>query len=195
MNARPLSKLTQSSAAEACVGSALPDEAKALMGPQQGPSEYIHALLGAGMFSAAAQFLAFALPAREAVWWSCLCARTVTTEESDEASVAALQAAETWAFGPTEENRRACEAAAMVDGALEQAAGWAAQAAFWSSGSLSPEPNPPVPPTPDLTAKAVGAVIAIASLADPPEEEEQRLHNFLAWGMDIAAGGTGTGEA
>ncbi len=194
MGNRPFVKITAPTAVEVCAHVELDEPASAMLRPEHTPQDYVAALTGAQHWRAAALFLAFALPAREAVWWGCLCARSVMTAESPPMALAALQSAEAWAYAPTEENRRSAEAAAMTDGALEHAAGWAAMSAFWSGGSLSPAENPEVPPEPTLVAKAVQAALLIASVGDPPEQAPDRLRAFVAWGTDIAAGGDGSGS-
>lgn len=187
----PLTKVTAATAAELCVFDL--EEAKPLLQPQHTPEQFLDVLVEAGHLSTAVKFLAHALPAREAVWWGCLCARSVTTEASPPVALAALKAGEAWAYQPTEENRRAAEVATQAEGALEHAAGWAAQAAFWATGSISPAENPVVPPGPFFTATAVSALLLIGANSGPPPEVPQRLTNFLAWGRDIGAGGTGSG--
>ena len=193
MGSKPFVKITAPTAADVCAHVELDEPARALLDPAHTPQAYVGTLAGAQQWRDAARFLAFALPPREAVWWACLCARSVMSAESAPIALAALQAAEAWAYQPTEENRRGAEAAAMSDGALEHAAGWAAMSAFWSGGSLGPAENPVVAPEPTLAAKAVQAALLIASVAEPPEQEPERLQAFLAWGEDIAAGGDGSG--
>lgn len=188
-----LVKITAQTAAELCTAFDLDEEAQPLLRPDHTPEQFLDVLAKAGHMRDAAQFLAYALPVREAVWWGCLVARSTLTDATPPPAVEALKAGEAWAYQPTEENRRAAEAAAMTDGALDHPSGWAAQAAFWATGSMSPEGNPPVPPDPFFTAKAVSAVLLLAAAQGPPLEENQRFASYLAWGRDIAAGGSGGG--
>jgi hypothetical protein len=192
MGPNVLVKVTAQTAAELLEEFELEDESKPLLQPNHTPQQFLDALTEAGQFRDAVQLLAHALPPREATWWSCLCARSVTTAESAPIALSALQAAEAWAFQPTEEHRRAAESVALAKGALDHPAGWAAQAAFWSAGSLSPAENPEVPPGRYLAAKAVAAALLIGAVSEPLDEAPQRFRNFLAWGLDIARGGSGT---
>ncbi len=187
MNQQALPKITAPTAAELCAHFELEEAAQPLLTATATPQQFLDALIEAGHQRDAVQFLAHALPAREAVWWACVCARSITTADSPPPAVASLQAAEAWAYEPTEENRRAAEAAAQEEG-LEHPASWAAQAAFWSSGSLSPAGNPEVPPGPFLTAKAVAATLLLAAVVPPPEHATARFQSFLEQGRGIAAG-------
>lgn len=187
----PLVKITEPDAARLCRVAKPADEAVALLVPGDTTQAWIERLMASGEHAGAARVLAFALPPREAVWWACLCARTATDEVSPPEVVAALDAAEAWAFEPTEERRRAAEAAGMADDATSHPAGWAALGAFWSGGSISTPDNPAVPAGPYHTATAVATAVVLAAYAEPAEQADARWPSFLAWGLDIAAGGTG----
>src|SRR5262249_3612664 len=149
-------KIKAATAQEVCAGYALSDEAKPLLRPDMPPLEFVAALAEAKQHSDAVQFLARALPKREAVWWAAACARGAPGTGVEKRFLAASEAAENWVRKPTEENRRLAEKAAETVKESHPAR-WSALGAFWSGGSLTPEGAPEVKPAEDLTAKAVAA--------------------------------------
>lgn len=187
--AAPTVKIKAQTADEICKQFPLSDAGKAKLAPGSAPLAFLEALEAAGAHPDAIQFLAYALPKREAVWWSSLCARDIMDQNAPADLLAAVEAAETWVRKPTEESRRKAEKAgnAVKD---SHPARWSAMAAFWSSGSLAPEGAPEVKCPEDFTAKAVTGAVLLAAGADPQRSEE-RNKLFVAYGLDIAKGGTG----
>lgn len=168
----------------------LSDEAAAVLDREALPAAALTALLAAGCHSDAANFLAFALPKREAVWWGCLCTRATLPEPPKAAEARALAAAEAWVYQPTEESRRAAMDAAEAAG-FDNPSSWNAVGAFWSGGSMAPLGQPVVPPGDDLTGKAISGAVILASVRNDPLAAPSRLQEFLIWGIDIANGGRG----
>lgn len=169
----------------------LEDDARALLSEGQTPADYIQLLQDKKLYADAIRFLAIALPKREAVWMACLAARSMMPKENvPPQELATLTAAEEWVYQPTEDNRR--KAMAFAEAAeFKTASSWAATAAFWSAGSMSPPDAPVVPPAFDLTAKAVtGAVLLAVALAEP-EQMDDVYKRMLAIGLNIAEGGKG----
>ncbi len=183
------SKIKAATAQEVCVGFALSADAQPHLKPQIAPLAFLDALVGNALYADATQFLARALPKREAVWWSCLCARELGNDEKQPQLGASLDAAEAWVYRPTEENRRNAENAANAIEAPHPAR-WTAMAAFWSGGSLAPANAPEVKPPDDFTAKAVAGAILMAAALDP-DQSAARNKRFFDYGIDIAQGGTG----
>jgi hypothetical protein len=157
---------------------------------QASPTEYLNGLLGEKKLEAAVQFLAFALPAREAVWWVCVCARAQLAETTPQPVLQAIEAAETWVRKPTEEHRRAAMACAQATD-FQSPAAWAAVAAFWSGGSMSPPNLPEVPAPPHLLGSAVAGAVTLAAVQLEPGMAEQKRERFVAAAVEIANGGTG----
>lgn len=183
-------KLRFARAAEAVAGLDLSAEAKALFAPNAPTSVYLKALIDAELYADAIRLLGMALPRREAVWWGCLAARGALPAEPAPADGAALEAAETWVFRPTEENRRACFAPAEAMN-FETACANAAMAAFWSGGSLAPpDAAVVVPPGDGLTGTAAAAAVLLAAAA-VPKEIKARHRASLGQALDIANGGSG----
>ena len=150
----------------------------------------LDALVAAERLHEAMRLIAHALPKREVVWWACMCARAVPDAALPQTDMAALVAAEAWVRKPDEAARRAAMEAAQKTGFSTPEA-WAAVAAFWSGGSMSPEGQPVVPPAEHLTGVAVAGGVIIAALRHAPELAAARFARFLESARDIASGGAG----
>jgi hypothetical protein len=182
-------KIKATTAHEICAQFTLSAEAQPHLDPQIAPLPFLDRLITQSLYADAMQFLARALPKREAVWWSSTCARELSSNDKQPELAAGLSAAEAWVYRPTEENRRKAERAANAIKASHPAR-WTAMAAFWSSGSLAPPDAPEVKPAEDFTAKAVAGAVMMAAGLDPLESEA-RNKRFVANGLEIAKGGTG----
>ncbi len=157
------------------------------------PAGFLENLIGAAQLNEAVQFLAFALPKREAVWWACVCARK-SGMTFPPADLAALEAAEAWVYRPTEENRRTAMDKALAT-KFESAAVWPAVAAFWSGPSMAPANLPAVPPPPHLTGVAVAGAVTLAAVQREPQLAEEKRRLYIDVAIDIANGGSGRLEA
>ena len=140
-----------------CVGLALEDLA---------PSEAIQRLHNEQQYSDLVQFLCFALPIRDSIWYGVQCldfrqGRWTPAEEQ------ALEAARVWAWDPGEIHRiRAQKTATRVG--LRSGPGWLAQAVFWNgSGSISEPGEEALAPPAYLYAHAVAAAINSAAVMPP----------------------------
>ena len=184
-------KITQPLAATIVEPLELTEEAIQLLVANISPADFLQQLIDNALYSDAVMFLANALPKREAVWWACLCARHGMTEKSPATDIKAVELAEAWVYKPVQE---VCEPTFSAAEATEfkTPAGWAAMSAFWSGENMSPSKEAVVPPTPDLTGKAVnGAVQLAAVVGSEPESINGNYQLFLAKGIDIACGGDG----
>lgn len=181
-------KIKAATAQEVCAQFPLSAEAKPLLDPQMAPLAFLDVLVAKSLYADAMQFLARALPKREAVWWSSTCARDLGSDDKRPELGLGLEAAEAWVYRPNEENRRKAEAAG---GAIKisHPAKWTAMGAFWSGGSLAPPNAPEVKPPDDFTAKAVAGAVMMAAALDPLQAE-LRNKRFIQYGLDIANGGT-----
>lgn len=153
-------------------------------------AEAIARLEADGALVEACQLTAHAMPKREAVWWACMCARSVPDPQILPVDAAALEAAEAWVRRPEELVRRAALAAAEA-AAFRSAEAWAAMGAFWSGGSMAPEGQPVVPAGEHLTGHAIGGGVVLAGIRRAPQDMEARLKRFLTSARDIAGGGAG----
>jgi hypothetical protein len=182
-----LTKWTATSAAEVCKQFPLGDEAQKLPREDLAPGQFLDALIAEELWLDALRFLAHALPRREAVWWACACVRSVAGANLPAPGAAALQAAQKWVADPSEENRRAAQAAAAAAG-LGTPAGCAAIAAFWSGGSLGPANVPAVPPADNLTGQGVAGAVLLAAVQTEPQKAAEKHRQFVQLGLEVATG-------
>ncbi|MGR6862755.1 DUF6931 family protein [Aliivibrio salmonicida] len=140
------------------------------------------------LFADAVTFLAHALPIRESIWWGVTCAVSLQHWSEDEDN--AIRATKAWVYIPDEINRRFAEKMAGKAG-LETGAGWAAQAAFWSGGSMIKPEDPVVPPPPYLYAQAVAGCINLSAVLPDGEGAKEHYQRFIEMGLNIASGGNG----
>jgi hypothetical protein len=183
-------KIKERTAAEVCHRVELEDQAAALLSEQQTPGEFLQVLIDRQLYADAIRFLSQALPNREATWWACLCARDALTEDSPPAALSALESAEKWVYKPTDQSRSATFALAEK-ATFNTPASWAAVAAFWSGGNISPYPDAIVNPSPDLNGKAVAGAVMLAAVQGDASGIEARYQKFIRQGIDIARGGDG----
>ena len=164
----------------------LSEAAVPLLVADMAPGAYLDALVAAGLWPDAVKFLAHGLGRREAVWWACVCCRATMEPKPAPEAVGALTAAETWCRAPTEENRRAAQAAAEASG-LEHPAALAALAAFFSGATLAPPHiQQPVPPGPFHTARAIVGSVTLAAVRSQPEHAPAKFAKFVEYGVSIA---------
>lgn len=169
---------------------ALPDEARPAAEGAQSAPDLLERLLAGGFLAEATRVVAHALPAREAVWWACMCARHTAPDSLAAPDRAAVEAAEQWVRRPGEELRRRAFDVAQASG-FRQPEAWAAVAAFWSGDSISPAGQPAVAPPVGAAGLAVAGAVALAAVRGEPQRQTDRLRRFLDSARDIAAGGTG----
>jgi len=168
----------------------LPPEALALAQGQPDLLSVVQALTGAGLLVEASRVFAHALPKREAVWWACMCAAHSAASLVSPEDTKMREQAEIWVRQQSDEIRRASMEDAKRAG-FKSPEAWAAVAAFWSGGSVTPLNAPPVPAPPHLPGVAVAGAVALASVRGAPNRQKQRLALFLQSAHDIAIGGQG----
>ncbi|MGF1747898.1 DUF6931 family protein [Vibrio cionasavignyae] len=136
------------------------------------------------------QFLAHALPVREALLWSYLCVE-IRHDVWSTTQGSCLAACKQWIFEPSEEARRRCELFAnRLE--LQCAPSWLAQGVFWNgAGSIVSPELPNVLPDPKLYAKACSGAINMA--AAMPEWSGQLAYykQAVKFALNIANGGLG----
>ena len=184
MTGGELPRIGARTALEVCQRFDIGDDARKFLKPEASPLQYLELLKEKKLHTATIQFLAHALPKREAVWWTCVCARSAGTAPDS----AALRAAESWVADPSEKNRRAAQSAALVDG-VHTAVGLAAMAAFVSGGSLGSPEAPPAPPAEHLTSSNVAGAVLFAAIAiGGGERMSEHLSQFFENGLEVAEG-------
>lgn len=153
------------------------------------PQGFLSLLVDNQHFADAVRFMAFALPPREGVWWSCVTGRSIASAMNEKAEPC-FAAAERWVYEPLEEHRYACLAAAET-AAFEGAGSYAALGAFWAGESLAPPDLPPVPPDASLSPTGVGASVLLAVASDDPKRSQRNFAQAIERAADIANGGNG----
>jgi hypothetical protein len=176
-------KVTAKTAQEIGAHLELSQEAAGLLEEKMTPRAFLDRLVGKEQFPDAAGFLAHALPKVEAIKWACVCASLGASDEAEAEISPALQAAVRWVGAPTDENRRAAMAAAEKEGFGTPGA-CAAQAVFFSGGSMAPPNVPEVPPGEFLTAKAVACAVMLAAVMNEPEKASEKYRDFLRRGIE-----------
>ena len=180
-------KISAVTASEVCAHFNLEKSARRLLDDRMGPSEFVEALVASEQFLAGIEFMAHALPAREAIWWGCLCLQYACGNELSASEKAAGKAAVRWVLQPIEGNRAAAKAPAEAAGPASPA-GALAMAANQTGGSLAPPNLPPLPPRPFAPARAVANAVKFASLKGDPVRRADRQRLFVELGMGVAEG-------
>ena len=155
------------------------DAASALLGEHgsEAPADFLKRL--AELDTDSIQFIAHALPKRQAVWWACQCARKAYGEKPPEKAVSCLQVTERWIAEPTEPNRQAAKIAADA-AELNTPAGSAGLGAFFSDG-LGSDPK-----AQSMTAKAVAASVLLSSTLEQDKDRIlNRFRQFVALGVEV----------
>jgi hypothetical protein len=148
------------------------------------PQELIQRLRDDERVVDAIQFLAHALPKREAIWWAWSCARHAAGDDPPEAIRDSLEATGLWIREPSDAHRRtAYELAQKAD--LATAAGCAGAAAFFSGGSMAPADQPAMPPEEFMSAKAISGSVTLAALTEP-ERAMAQMEEYLDRGLEVA---------
>lgn len=143
---------------------------------------FLEALKTGGHHADAVTFLAAWLSPAKSVAWGCGCLKQMNDGRLNAAQVAGLEAAEKWSTEPTEENRRAAQAAAEKLQNKSPAA-WIALAAFWSEGSIGPPDAPEIPAAKGMTARAVANVVtSVAAWGGPGVPASATLGKFIEEG-------------
>jgi hypothetical protein len=172
-------------AAEVAQRCKLSEEANQLLRDDMNPRQFLEQLLQEKRYADAVQFLAHALPKREAVWWACQCIRQGS--ELSPAQAQAVRAAEQWAADPSEGHRRAAYPAAEA-AEFGTPGGCVAVAAFWSGGSISLPDLPEVLPAENLTGDTVANAVLMAVGTNDPEKAQEKYQTFFALGNQVAIG-------
>jgi uncharacterized protein DUF6931 len=180
-------EIATASAAEICARFQLDQEACSFLRDPMAAREFVEALAAGNLYVPAIDFLAHALPARQAIWWGCLCLQHAMGDKLTAHDKSAAAAAVRWVLQPTEENRAAAKAPAEKAG-YSSAAGTLARAANWTGGSLGPPDMPPLPPGPFMPATAVATAIKFAAVKVEPSKIVGTQRLFVDLGVEVAEG-------
>jgi hypothetical protein len=163
-----------------------------------GCREFLEALVANQHYLAGVDFIAHALPARETIWWGCLCLQYACGDNLSAPDQAACRAAVRWVLQPTEENRAAAKVPAESAGPGSAAGALAAAASQTGNGHLPSKTSPESRESFEPTKAVSGAVkIAISKVEPVKIIETQRL--FVELGIGVAEGrfappGSGAGQ-
>jgi len=185
-----LTKIPAATAAEVCANFDLDVEAKKLLRLGMNPQEFLTALIEKKKHVAAIDFMAHALPAREGIWWGCLCMQHAIGDNLPPPDRAAATAALQWVMRPTEENRTVAKAPAESAGPLSPA-GALAMAVNLTGGSVAPPNAPFVPPPPFAAAKAIARAVKLASLKMEPSSLAKTQRCYVELAIQVAEGRLG----
>jgi hypothetical protein len=190
MSGRQFLRIPEHTAAEICARFSLKQEASALLRSGMSPEEFAEALVAGKQYITGIDFMAHALPARDAVWWGCLCLQHAYGDNLPPAEREACRAAVQWVVQPTDSNRAAVLVPAQMAG-VASVAGGLAMAVYQTGENVAPPHMPPAAPQPFAPAKAVAGAIKMACTKTDPVKiiEMQRL--FLELGMGMAQGRPG----
>jgi hypothetical protein len=174
-------------AAEICSRFVLKKEARPLLSDNIGPREFVEALLANKQYVTGIDFMAHALPIREALWWGCLSVQHACGGNLSPSETEACRAAAQWVLQPTKENR----AAALVPAQAAEPAsptGRLAKAVAQIDGTFAPTNSPPVPPVPFAPAKEVAVAVKLAAARVDPFKSVDAQRLFLELGVGVADG-------
>lgn len=194
MSNDPLIKIKSDTAAEICANFDLAKDARSLLTEGMRPDKFLEALAAKKQYVPGIEFLAHALPPREAIWWGCLCLQHACGDGLSPAEKAACKATVRWILQPNEENRAAAKTPAEEAGAASPA-GHLAKATYHTGGNVAPPKAPPKAPGPYASAQSVSTAVKLAGAkADPAKIiETQRL--FVELGVRIGEGRFDPAEA
>jgi hypothetical protein len=164
--------------------------ALALIAGCQTVPEALQRLDEGGMPRQAVRIVAHGLPAREAVWWACMCARHTAPADLAESDRLALDAAEAWVRRPSDELRQTA-AVRAADAEVKSPEVWAARAVDWSGAPATPPESKRRIPSRRVAGTAVLSAVIQAALRTTPKRSGTRLEQFLESARDIASGGGG----
>jgi len=187
VNDSPLVNFTAATASEICARLYLDKAALGLLRPGVSPRGFVDALVENKQYLAAIDFIAHALPSREAIWWGCLSLQRTCGDKLEPWERRAFRIAVQWVLQPDENTRAAAKEPADVLGPAS-AAGSLAAAASQTGGSVGPPEGPPIPPSPFAPARAVAIAIKVASAKCPPPEIQGTQRALIDLGMAIAEG-------
>jgi hypothetical protein len=183
----PLVKIEAGTAAEICARFLSSNEARALLRDGMGPGPFLEALMAHKQYIAGIDFLAHALPLREAVWWGCLCFQHACANSMSAPDKGAATAAVQWVLQPSDSTRGAAKVQAEAAGPAS-VAGALAMAAYQTGPGFASPGRPPIPAPPFGTAKSVANAVKLACTKSEPARMIETQKSFVELGIGVAAG-------
>ncbi|WP_413495855.1 DUF6931 family protein [Morganella psychrotolerans] len=161
------------------------DAAIALAKAHPAPADFLSAAQQQKCYADAVLFLAHGLPLKEALWWGYCCAQSLT--EWTTADRIVLETVKAWLSRSGEVQRRSAGDAAQLQG-QGSAAGWLAQAVFWSTGSMLDAAQQPLAAPPFLYAQALSGAVNLMAVLPDGAQAAVRYPHFISLGVKIARG-------
>jgi hypothetical protein len=159
-------------------------KARKLLGPGASAGAFLRALVEASCWNDAVSFMAQALPARQAVWWACLCVRHRVGEKAADVDRNALYAATRCVVAPTEAHwKQAGEAAKVLD--ARSPSGCVARAAV-HAGFQRGVNAPVASARPELAVRLAAAAILLAAASAGPKLRALLCRQYIFIGLDVA---------
>ncbi len=187
MSNAPLVKIEAGTAAEICARFLSSKETRTLLRDGMGPAPFIEALMANKQYIAGIDFLAHALPPREAVWWGCLCFQHACGNAMSEPDKGAATAAVHWVLQPGDNTRGAAKVQGEAAGPAS-VAGALAMAAYQTGPGFASPGGPPIPAPPFGTAKSVANAVKLACTKCDPARMIDTQKSFVELGIGVAAG-------
>ena len=187
MSNAPLVKIQATTAADICARFLLNREARALLSNGMAPGPFIEALTAHRQYIVGIDFLAHALPAREAIWWGCLCLQHACGNELSAPDKAAATAAVHWVLRPGDSTRGAAKVQAEAAGPASVAGSLAMAAYQTGPGYVSPG-GPSIAAPPFGTAHAVANAVKLACTKSDPARIVETQRGFVELGVGVAEG-------
>ena len=187
MSNAPLVKIEAGTAAEICARFLSSTEARALLSDGMGPGPFIEALMANKQYIAGIDFLAHALPPREAVWWGCLCFQHACGHAMSAPDKGAATAAVQWVLQASDNTRSAAKLQGESAGPAS-VAGALAMAAYQTGPGFASSGGPPISPPPFGTAKSVANAVKLACTKSDPARIIETQKSFLELGIGVASG-------
>jgi hypothetical protein len=187
MSQPAMNKVKAAKAAEICKHFELKEGAQPLLRDGLSPREFVDALMVNKQYLTAIEFMAHALPPREAIWWGCLCLEHINREKWSLPEKAACKAIVQWVLDPSDENRDKAKDPGEA-ATVETPAGILAKATAWTGGSLAPANLPAVPPGPYLPAKGVAGAVALAAVKSDPAKIIDTQRRFVELALAVGQG-------
>ena len=138
MGDAPLVKIEAGTAAEICARFLSSKEARAILHDGMGAGSFIEALMSSKQYIAGMDFLAHALPPRDAVWWGCLCFQHACGNSMSALDKGAATAAVQWVLQPSDRTRGVAKVQAEAAGPASMAGALAMAAHQSGPGFASP---------------------------------------------------------
>ena len=185
-NQLPLINVPEATASEIRARLYLDKAALGLLRPDMSPRGFVDALVEAKQYMAGIDFLAHALPSREAIWWGCLSLQRTFGNRLEPWERRAFRITVQWVLQPDEPNREAAKQPAEVLGPAS-AIGNLASAVYQTGYMILPQ-GPPLAPSPFAPARAVAIAIKVASTKVDAREIQPMQKSLIELGMGVAEG-------